>query len=141
MTSISRRVRGVLEKMTLTAILIGVLGAYAAPKAAAQSFSASGSWVSNSSVDGSKEGTWQLSATKADTNLNGSFRATGPCDFTQGSLFGSLGSGGDIRFGIVYNDIEEAEFSGSVVGAVASGTYSTTAGDSGRWTGSFGAPQ
>jgi hypothetical protein len=138
MMTISRRVIGVVEKLTLAAILISLLAVYAAPKASAQSVSGSGSWVSNSSVDGSKEGTWQLSATKDDTGLSGSFSASGPSDFARGNVFGAFGSGGDIHFGILYDDVEEADFSGTVVGAVASGTYTTANGDSGRWVGSFG---
>lgn len=140
MTTISRRVARDLRQLGLVGILVGALafGAATGRSALAQSLGAGGSWVSSSSVDGDKEGTWELKADKSDTGLTGNFSATGPSDFAQGSIFGALEGGGDIHFGIVYNEVEEAVFTGSVVGAVASGTYSTKNGDSGHWTGSFG---
>lgn len=126
----------------LVAALLLTLSAMARPAAIhADTLNASGTWVSNSSVGGDKEGNWTLTASTAGTELTGSFGATGPCDVTQGAVFGSLNGGGDIHFGILYNEAEEAVFDGAVSGATASGTYTTKNGDAGRWTGTFPTPQ
>ena len=124
------------------ALLCGTLGFCLLVRAGlvqAQNLSGSGSW--RSSVTDDKEGTWQLTATKSDSGLSGSLTATGTSDFAQGSIFGAVGDNGDIHFGIVYDNSEQAVFTGTVTGAVASGTYTTSHGDSGTWTGGVGPQQ
>jgi hypothetical protein len=95
---------------------------------------ASGVWRSGVTDN---SGTWQLQATQADGAITGTITATGTTDFAQGSIFGTVGPTGELKFGIIYNDVEEATFVGSVSGGVASGNYTTTSGDSGTWIGSL----
>jgi hypothetical protein len=102
--------------------------------ARAEDITGSGSWGSSG---GQGNGTWRLVATKSDTVLTGTLNATGMSDFTQGTVAGSLDSGGVIQFGVVYNDVEEATFVGTLVSSGVSGTYTTKSGDSGTWSGSF----
>ena len=100
--------------------------------ATAQDVTGSGRWASSGSQ---RNGSWRLVATKSDTLVTGTLNATGMSDFTQGSVAGSLGSSGDIQFGVVYNETEEATFVGKLAGAAISGTYTTKSGDAGTWKG------
>lgn len=133
---------GMIGRMAVTAVLLGVCCIWQAAHAGlarAQGMAASGAW--SSGVTDGKEGTWQLAASKSDDAFSGTLTATGPADFGQGTVFGSMTATGDMRFGIVFNDIEEATFSGEVTGGVVSGTYTTKDGDSGTWTGKLAKPQ
>ncbi len=122
----------------LLALLVMVMRAPV--RAQQQPFAASGVWTSSNSQ--SKTGTWQVTGTGTNSDLSGAFTATGPADVTQGSVFGTTnGDSGDIKFGILYNDTEDATFTGTVAGGAMSGTYTTKAGDAGTWSGSIAAPQ
>jgi hypothetical protein len=140
-----REGQGAPGGLATAAALIVLLGTtiLAQPRTlTAQTVTLSGTWVSKASVAGNKEGTWQLSGSPGDSGLNGSFTASGPADVKEGNVFGAyIPGGGDIQFGILYNDVEEATFTGTVNGAIASGTYSTRSGDSGTWTGTIGGGQ
>jgi len=121
----------VLTALTIVFTCWCVLDANAA---AAQS--ATGNW--RSTVTDGNEGTWTLQASRADDgSFTGTLTATGPSDFAQGSAYGSLTPTGELQFGVVYNDVEEAAFVGTVCGGVVSGTYTTTKGDAGTWIGSL----
>jgi len=104
-------------------------------RAHAQALAAQGNW--HSGLTDGKEGTWQLQAGRSDADFQGTLTATGPCDFPQGNVFGTLSATGDIHFGVMFNDTEEGTFTGTLSGGVVSGTYSTTGGDSGTWAGSL----
>jgi hypothetical protein len=95
---------------------------------------ASGAWHSGI-TDGS--GTWQMQGSQSDGTIAGTITATGTADFAQGSIYGTITATGELSFGVIYNDVEEATFVGSVSGGVASGTYTTVSGDSGTWIGSL----
>jgi hypothetical protein len=139
-----REGQGAVGALTTVAVLMLLaMCVLAGPRAGyAQTTTLSGTWVSKASVAGDKEGTWQLNGTISDSALSGNFSATGPCDVKQGNVFGSYTQGGgDIHFGILYNDVEEGTFTGTMQGAIASGTYSTRSGDSGTWTGTLGTAQ
>lgn len=126
-------------------MLVGVLALLAmvtrAPVCAQQQpFAASGVWRSNNGQD--KTGTWQVTGTGTNSDLTGSFTATGPSDVKQGNVFGNSNTdSGDIKFGILYNDVEEATFAGSITNGAMSGTYTTKGGDAGTWSGNVGAPK
>jgi len=102
----------------------------------ASTLAATGTWRSSKTT--AKDGTWQLSASKsaASDELEGGVSVAGQPTFSQGVVHGSLGDSGAISFGILYNDVEEAVFTGNVVGGTVSGTYTTKDGDEGTWTGS-----
>jgi len=133
MTSTSRTMAPavVLLGLALTAFLLPGLGQ-------AQSLPPSGEWRSTSNTE--KSGTWQLAVTRSENAFNGTLTATGPTAFAQGNVFGSLSERGEIHFGVIYNDVEVGTFVGSLSGAVVSGTYTTSDGDSGVWSGTAGAP-
>jgi hypothetical protein len=127
--------------LSLVVGVLALLGIVAPGTAGAQAqFAASGSWQSNNGQD--KKGTWQVTGTGTNADLSGTFTATGPSDVTQGSVFGTTGGdAGEIKFGILYQDAEEATFTGTIAGGSMSGTYTTKAGDAGTWSGTVGPPQ
>jgi hypothetical protein len=140
--TISRRVMKQMTSMGVTVALLavagwGVIGQPAVARAG--DLVVSGTWKSN--VSDNREGTWKLTGTSTNLVMNGQLTSTGPSDFAQGSITGALAETGEIHFGVVYNDVYEATFDGTVTGGVASGTYTTKDDDAGSWQGSIGAPQ
>jgi len=96
---------------------------------------AAGTWTSHPGQKGIKKGGWKLKATVDGTQLSGRIRLTGPVGFHGGNIFGDLSPKGEVRFGVVYDSVEQATFTGVVDGPQISGTYGTRTGESGTWTG------
>ena len=139
---ISRWMMKVMQSTGVVVVLLALLGwgVIGRPAVArAGDLVVSGTWKSN--VSDNREGTWQLSGTSTNLVINGQLTSTGPSDFAQGSIAGALAQTGEIHFGVVYNDVYEATFDGTVTGGVASGTYTTKDNDAGSWQGSVGAAQ
>lgn len=131
-----------LRRLSGFAMLVSALSLWAAAHAVpaqAQGLAATGAW--SSGITDGKEGTWELRASKSENGFTGTLSTTGPGDFADGTVFGSMTPTGDVHFGILYNDVEEATFAGTVSGGALSGTYTTKDGDSGTWSGKLAKPE
>lgn len=140
--TITELAKWVVRGTRAVAVPVGVFwvcALFAPHSATAQA--ASGTW--HSGVTEGKDGNWELTSVMNEDGVGftGTLTANGLEEFGDGTVFGSRSDTGSMKFGVIYNDIEEASFQGAVSGGVIAGTYTTRHGDSGTWIGKFGPPQ
>lgn len=126
-----RRLSSIGFGVRLSIATISLLtGGMLTSSAAQQVLRASGDWT----TDDGRSGPWSAEFALGGTELGGRIEIRDLEEVRSGNVAGTSSSTA-IQFGIVYDDREQAVFSGTIEGAVVSGVFASPDGVSGTWKG------